>query len=194
MRRISDLEQKIRDYVNNAKLPDWYLEKRPEDEWMALCVSMNTLGDTCEALEYYEKNGLGNDYSEKYLKLYGLLQAIFLQQNSISQIYQIFLEKKLITNSNSPWKKIRELRHLTVGHPEEKKHNNETKRCFIVRVTIQNNGFDLLIWNKKTGKKKSEKIDFKSLYDDYKEDAIKYLDNICKAQIATWGALRQIEP
>jgi hypothetical protein len=189
MRKISALEQKIRDYVNNANLFDKYFDNRPDDEWMALCVSMNTLGDTCQALEYYEDYGLGVDYNEKYLKLYGLLQAIFLQQNSISQIYQIFLGNKLIPNPNSPWIKIRDLRHLTVGHPEEKKYKSETKRCFIVRVSIQNNGFDLLIWNKKTGQKKSEKVYFKTIYEEYKKDAIKYLDNICKAQIATWGAL-----
>ncbi|HCL90213.1 MAG TPA: hypothetical protein DHW70_02650 [Candidatus Atribacteria bacterium] len=189
MRQISNLEQKIRDYVNNANLLDRYFYNRPDDEWMALCVSMNTLGDTCQAIEYYEDYGLGDDYSEKYLKLYGLLQAIFLQQNSISQIYQIFLGKDLIPKPNSAWKKIRDLRHLTVGHPEEKKHKNETKRCFISRVTIQNNGFDLMIWNKKKGVKEFEKVDLKTLYEEYKTVAVKYLNNICKAQITKWGSL-----
>ena len=189
MRRISDLEHKIRGYVNNANLLDRYFDGRPDDEWMTLCVSMNTLGDTCQALEYYEDYGLGVDYNEKYLKLYGLLQAIFLQQDSIRQIYRIFIESDLQPGSDSAWIKIRDLRNLTVGHPVEKKHTNETKRCFISRISIQNNGFELMIWNKIKGQKESKKVNFKTLYEDYKEDAIKYLDNICKAQITTWGAL-----
>jgi len=78
------------------------------------------LGDTCQALEYYEDYGLGDEYGEKYLKLYGLLQAIVLQQNSISQIHQIFLGIKLSPKSKSAWTKIRDLRNLTVGHPLEK--------------------------------------------------------------------------
>jgi len=65
MRRISNLEQNIRGYVNNANLLDKHFDNRPDDEWMALCVSMNTLGDTCQALEYYEDYGLGVDYNEK---------------------------------------------------------------------------------------------------------------------------------
>jgi len=190
MRRISDLEHKIRGYVNNANLLDRYFDGRPDDEWMALCVSMNTLGDTCQALEYYEDYGLGDEYGEKYLKLYGLLQAIVLQQNSISQIHQIFLGIKLSPKSNSAWTKIRDLRNLTVGHPLEKKHKkSEIKRCFISRVTIQNNGFQLMIWNKKQEQKDFPKVKLETLYEEYKTDAVEYLHNICKAQITKWGAL-----
>lgn len=190
MRRISDLEQKIRDYVNNANLLDRYFDNRPDDDWMALCVSMDTLGDTCQALEYYENNGLGDEYGEKYLKLYGLLQAIVLQQNSISQIHQIFLGIKLSHKPNSAWTKIRDLRNLTVGHPLEKKHKkSEIKRCFISRVTIQNNGFQLMIWNKKHEQKDFPKVKLETLYEEYKTDAVEYLNNICKAQIIKWGAL-----
>ena len=189
MRRISALEQKIRDYVNNANLLDRYFDSRPDDEWMALCVSMNTLGDTCQALEYYEDYGIGNDYSEKYLKLYGLLQSIFLQQNSIRQIYQIFLGRKLSPKPDSSWTKIRDHRNLIVGHPIEKEHKGETKRCFISRVTIQNNGFQLMIWNKEKEQKEFENVNLKTLYEKYKTDAVEYLNNICKAQITKWGAL-----
>jgi len=219
MRRISALEQKIREYVNNANLLDRYFNSRPDDEWMTLCVSMNTLGDTCQALEYYEDYGIGNDYGEKYLKLYGLLQAIFLQQNSIEdygigndygekylklygllqaiflqqnsirQIYQIFLGRKLSPKPDSAWTKIRDHRNLIVGHPIEKNYKTGTKRCFISRVTIQNNGFQLMIWNKEKEQKEFENVNLKTLYKKYKTDAIEYLNNIYKAQIIKWGAL-----
>jgi len=189
MRRISALEQKIREYVNNANLLDRYFNSCPDDEWMTLCVSMNTLGDTCQALEYYEDYGIGNDYGEKYLKLYGLLQAIFLQQNSIRQIYQIFLGRKLSLKPDSAWTKIRDHRNLIVGHPIEKNYKTGTKRCFISRVTIENNGFQLMIWNKEKEQKEFENVNLKTLYKEYKTDAIEYLNNIYKAQIIKWGAL-----
>jgi len=193
MRRISTLEQQIRDYVNNAKLYERYFENQL-DEWEILCVSMDTLGDTCLSLEYYETSGIGNVYGEKYLKLYGLLQAIFLQQDSIRQIYRVFLESKLEHCSDSAWIKIRDLRNLTVGHPIEKKlikkkHETETKRCFISRVTIHSDGFQLIVWNVEKGKKEFEEVNLKSLYEKYKAEAIENLKSICQAQIIKWGAL-----
>ena len=188
MRRISALEQQIRNYVNNANLLERYFESHL-DEWYTLCVAMDTLGDTCLSLEYYEAYGIGDEYGEKYLKLYGLLQSIFLQQDSIRQIYQIFLRRKLSPKPDSTWTKIRDHRNLIVGHPVEKKHNGETKRCFISRVTIQNNGFQLMIWNKEKEQKEFENVNLKTLYKKYKTETVEYLNSIYKAQIIKWGAL-----
>ena len=182
MRRISALEQQIRNYVNGTNLYERYFKSRL-DEWYALCVAMDTIGDTCLSLEYYEASGIGDEYGEKYLKLYGLLQAIFLQQDSIREIYRIFLRSELQPNSDSAWIRIRDLRNLTVGHPIEKKHKTETKRCFISRVTIHSDGFQLIIWNKNKEEKESEKVNLKSLYEKYKIEAVKYLKSIYQAQI-----------
>lgn len=188
MRRISTLEQQIRNYVNNANLLERYFESHL-DEWYTLCVAMNTLGDTCLSLEYYEASGIGDEYGEKYLKLYGLLQAIFLQQDSIRQIYRIFLGNNLQPDSDSAWIIIRDLRNLTIGHPIEKKCKTGTKRCFISRVTIRGDGFQLMVWNKDKEQKEFEKVDLKALYEKYKTEAVKHLKNICQAQIIKWGAL-----
>ena len=182
MRRISALEQQIRNYLNNTNLYERRF-KSHLDEWNALCVAMDILGDTCLSLEYYEASGIGDEYGEKYLKLYGLLQAIFLQQDSIRKIYRIFLGSKLQPNPDSAWKRIRDLRNLTVGHPIEKKHKTETKRCFISRVTIHSGGFQLIIWNKNKEEKEFEELNLKSLYEKYKTEAIEHLKSIYQAQI-----------
>jgi len=188
MRRISALEQQIRNYLNNnTTLYERYF-KSHLDGWNALCVAMDTLGDTCLSLEYYEASGIGNEYGEKYLKLYGLLQAIFLQQDSIRKIYRIFIESDLQSDSDSAWAKIRDLRNLTVGHPIEKKpikkkHETETKRSFISRVTIHSDGFQLIVWNKNKEEKECKELNLKSLYEKYKTEAIEHLENIYQAQI-----------
>ena len=182
MRRISALEQQIRNYLNNTNLYERCF-KSHLDEWNALCVAMDTIGDTCLSLEYYEASGIGDEYGEKYLKLYGLLQATFLQQDSIRQIYRIFLKSDLQSDSDSAWARIRDLRNLTVGHPIEKKHKTETKRCVISRVTIHSDGFQLIVWNKNKEEKKFEEVNLKSLYEKYKTEAIKHLKSIYQAQI-----------
>lgn len=70
---------------------------------------------------YFESSGIGQDDGEKYLKLYGLLQAVILQQDSIRELYGIFVGENLISNSNPALENIRQFRNLTAGHPIEKR-------------------------------------------------------------------------
>ncbi|MBI5559709.1 MAG: hypothetical protein HY883_00330 [Deltaproteobacteria bacterium] len=181
MKRIADLERKIRDYVNRVDLSKKYSEN--PDEWNTLCVAMDTMGDSCLALEYYESSGVGKDDGEKYLKLYGMLQAIFLQQDSIRQIHRILVGNDLHLDSGSAWMKTRDLRNLTVGHPIEKKNKGgKVSRCFISRVSISSRGFDLIIWDKDERETRHDNVDFASLYNEYKLEATGILNNICHKQ------------
>jgi hypothetical protein len=147
MKNISQLEQVIRDKVNNCRLYDRLFKDIP-DEWYALCVAMDILADTCLALEDYESSGFGKCLDEQYLRMYGFFQAIFLQQDSIRQLYSTFMHSQLQPDENSDWQQLRELRNLTVGHPIEKKAKGDTERCFISRAMICNDSLQLLVWVK----------------------------------------------
>ena len=85
MNNILSLASKIRDYVNTSNLYD-KCYKNNLDKWKMLCVSMDTLEDTCEALLHFESEGIGDNTGEKYLNLYGILQAVFLQQDAIKYL------------------------------------------------------------------------------------------------------------
>jgi hypothetical protein len=190
MERISGLAYSVRYYVNDAKLCDTRFKTRP-DEWYALCVAMDTLEDSCLALQYYEASGIGDEYGERYLKLYGLLQAVFLQQDSIRQLYRTFVGTHLESDSHSAWMRIRDLRNLTVGHPIEKRDKTGTKRCFISRVTIETDEFRLRVWNKDEGRYEFEDVDLKHLYESYKSEAIEHLEEVHRAQLNRWGPLEE---
>lgn len=157
----------IRDFVNENNLfkRDF---RNVLDKWNKLCVAMDTLEDSTEALDYFEKVGVGEEDGEKYLHLYGLLQAIFLQQDSIRNLYSIFLGIEMIPKKDSSWTKIRNLRNLTIGHPIEWSKAKKTKRCYISRITIQNKGFHLIIWNVNKLSDEYEEVDFINLYQNYK--------------------------
>lgn len=188
MKRILALEQKIRDYVNSGNLYDRYFKSHP-DEWSTLCAAMDALGDSGLGMEYYEASGIGDKDGEKYLKLYGLLQAVFLQQDSIRQLYRIFLGDDLQPASKLAWTRIRDLRNLAVGHPMDKKDKAGTKCCFISGIRTADDRFNLAVWYKDKCEYEFEDIDLKGLYELYKLDAVKYLERIYKAQVAKWGAL-----
>lgn len=187
MKKLSNIGEKIRDYINKKNLYDIYF-KGKLDDWNAFCVALDTLDDSCLSLLYFESHGLGRQDGEKYLKLYGLFQSIFLQQDAISEIYQIFVKKKLNPATDSNWMKIRNLRNLTAGHPIKKTSGGKgLQRCFISRVTISEKGFQLIIWNKNKDKDELEKVDLSSLYDAYKLEAIEYLEEVYQTMVERWG-------
>ncbi len=183
MKKILKTARKIRDNVNKANLYDKCFKKHIDD-WNIICVAMDTLEDSCLALLDFESKGFGKNDGNKYLRLYGFFQAIILQQDSINNLYKIFLKKKLKTKK-SAWKQLRDLRNLTTGHPinyGEFRNDKKVKRCFISRITINNKGFQLIIWNKEKGKDDFKNIDLNLIYGQYKSEAIKYLQEIYNVQ------------
>ncbi|MDP2923506.1 MAG: hypothetical protein Q8O30_07320 [Candidatus Omnitrophota bacterium] len=146
------------------------------DAWNLACVSMDALEDTLLALNYYEKHKGSNCDGARYLRLYGVLQSIFIQQDAIKFLCKIligcFEEGKYKLSS---WKEIRDLRNLTVGHPLNK---NSNKRCYITRMSISKDAFRYIIWDKSKRKDIFCKADLKGLIDGYKKEAIIILQDI----------------
>jgi hypothetical protein len=146
------------------------------DKWNIACVSMDTLEDTQLALEYYEKSKGGGSDGSKYLRLYGLLQATFLHQDAIIYLYKAFKGQFNKTKYNlSAWKRIRDLRNLTVSHPIDK---NGSKRCYISRVTINKQGFQYMIWDKNKKKDEFAVANLKQMIDEYNKEASKILQDV----------------
>ncbi len=177
MKKILTLINGIRNYINNNNFLAKHF-KNDQDKWYYLCVTLDILEDTCQALSFYETTGIGEKENEKYLKLYGLFQAVFLQQDSLINLNQILLKTKPEIKSNSNWKKIREIRNLTTGHPTNYIRKHNIRRCFISRITITKDKFEIIIWNNNKKKIEFKEINLKKLYNSYKSEALKYLQKI----------------
>ena len=187
MKQISVFAEKIRDFVNKNNLYARHFRSNP-DEWNALCATMDTLEDTCLALEYYEFYGLGDEIGGIYLKLYGLLQAVVLQQDSIRLLYRTFLGNDFQPDSDSDWMKIRDLCNLTFGYPVER-GKPKGQCCFISRFDLHSNKIRLWVWNKDKGLEEFEYVDLKNLYELYKSEATRHLNKIHQALVEKYGAL-----
>jgi len=149
-------------------------------------VALDTAEDTMLALSNYERGGIGSDDGEKYLKLYGFLQATFLQQDAIRELYRLFIGNLDEPADASAWKQLRELRNLTVGHPIEKGQGKEPRRrTFITRFSLEAGSFDYQVWHQGTGETSFESADLSALYTAYKKEAtflrIKTLTGLSRA-------------
>ena len=81
---IQSLEDRIRGFINSGRRQSILL-KTP-DAWNKLCSSLDLIGDTQLAIESYPQLHNVKDDGASYLIVYGILQALLLQQNAAKHI------------------------------------------------------------------------------------------------------------
>ena len=136
--RYNVRDEDFHDYIKNAlKL------NKPED-WSFICSSMDIVNDSLLGLENFIRFGMDgptkyDDLGEKYIRLYGALNATYIQQQAILNIYRISntpdvtdAEKKINALS------IRDARHKLGAHSVdyENKQTSQTESFVPVRLTL----------------------------------------------------------
>ena len=87
-------------------------------KWIGITASIDVLEDSSWAVEYYIENDYPSDMKGKYLYTYGLLQALFVQQDAADNIYRVFLDEKIKWDAEYPKAyAVREMRNDVTGHP-----------------------------------------------------------------------------
>jgi hypothetical protein len=140
MQNIKDLELKIRDLINiPRKQKSLLLEPA---SWNKLTSSLDIIGDTELAIDAFEASDFPKDEGRKYLILYGILQALFIQQDAVQNLTEAL---KLSYSPDPLLNEIREIRHDSIGHPSKRQRKGkELSYNFISRITISHSGFSLM--------------------------------------------------
>ena len=123
---VLDRSRKLRQSL--ATIIDHELKHRNEirenpDNWDRICSSSNIIDDTIRATENYVKS----DYPDKdirlqYIFIYGLLQALYLQQDAVENLFKVLhrcypQNQKFLYKRSDELKEVRELRNEITGHP-----------------------------------------------------------------------------
>ena len=157
VRTMQDIEQLTNDIRKIISSPLDELEDSPP--WKMLCSCLDVIQDTNCCLEAFLKTDINfdscNQYLDdgnKYMYVYGTLQALFMQQDaikhfteSLQSLYALdpsLLDPLLLDPS---LKEIREIRNDSVGHPTKRDRgkNKTVTFNFIARNSIGNQGFRL---------------------------------------------------
>lgn len=132
--RISE----IRDLINSSRKQHQLLQDSAL--WYMLCSCMDTIGDTEEALEsFLKKDTDSSDKGRNYLRIYGALQALFVQQEAIKNLHEAL---KIPYTEDASLEKIRHIRIDAAGHPT--KRGNKKAFNFITRLTLSAQEFHLM--------------------------------------------------
>ncbi|WP_415716100.1 hypothetical protein [Maridesulfovibrio sp.] len=123
-----------------------------------------------------------------YIELWGVMQAIFLQQDSITTLYKIFMEDKLSLENESKWKEIRKLRNQCSGHPLDQ---SGKYRSFFGRDGINYENLRYERKDRRLPEPEFITIDYAQLISDYADETIPFLDAIIETMTKRWPITEQ---
>jgi len=177
--RMYKYTREIRDFINKP-MKQFNLLKNHK-LWNQLCSSLDVIGDSDLAISAYINSEFGTNDGDKYLRLYGVLQALFLQQDAVTNLCESLGLPNNLT-SHPKLKEIRDIRNDSIGHPT--KRGNYQSYHFISRVTITNSGFQLIsdYGNNKTTFKDISVIDLIKEQRKYLPEILKKVINVLKAE------------
>ena len=95
---IQKIISEIRDSINKPRKQFQLLSNLVS--WNKLCASMDTIEDSELAIDNYIKLPSFDGFTGGYLFIYGLLQALYLQQDAVNHLSQALF------NENIDYKKI----------------------------------------------------------------------------------------
>ena len=124
-KELFELVRKIRLHINEIQKQALLMEKI--EKWFRITSALDVIEDTACAIEYYRTQPYPAELGGKYLYTYGLLQALFVQQDAVESIHAVIFDVDKIE-----WKEeypnayaARELRNDVVGHPTSRYKDKE---------------------------------------------------------------------
>lgn len=113
--------------------------------WNQLCSCLVVIEDSELAIEAYISKKFDKNIGGNYLAVYGLLQALFIQQDAVRHLCES-LEMANPLKNCSKLQDIRNIRNSSIGHPTKKDRpkNQPTSYNFISQPTLTKDGFQLV--------------------------------------------------
>ncbi len=149
MATMRELSRWIRDYGHNPRHLTRLMSNR--FIWHQLWTAMDIIDDVESALTAYVENEFPSDLGEKYLRVYGAMQGLFIQQDALLDLIKAIHPARAI-RLNDVLKDIREARNASVGHPTNLNRKGVLSAHGIVQNSMRKDGFDLLSYPEKDGK------------------------------------------
>jgi hypothetical protein len=133
--------EEIRSWINNPRRTKRL--RREVGRWNQLCSCLDTLQQTELAMQAYASSAGDVGSGQHYLALYGLLQAMVLQQDAVCHLDEALGGKGTAVGSDRYLQDIRKIRNVSVGHPTKVDRRDVMSHHHISRPKI-GKGFELV--------------------------------------------------
>lgn len=168
----------------------YYTLLSDKPKWNQLCASLYAIEDAQSAIDAYTEYEFPPDISGKYLYIYGLLQALYLQQDAANGLSIALFDKKIDFRKDYPAVyEIREIRNDTTGHPTGRNRKIDAGQSFvqIAQASMDKHSFSYAIYKESNDYVFEEKIvDLDKCILEQKKSVINILNDLCVSLDADW--------
>ena len=135
----------------------------------------------------HRPKGFSSDPFEAYIEFWGVMQAIVIQQDSISELYEAVIGSVLDTRSLMSWQALRNLRNTCAGHPAKKERpkSSPLSRTFMGRSFGNYSAVTYEQWQS-GGSVSQPIIDLGALIDSYAAEAESLLAAVLQSMRSQW--------
>ncbi len=188
MQRLSTRRDEIYNYFHgSASCQQFFFAAAQEERYAAYYTSMYLLQDTIESLMVHRSKGFSSDAFEAYIEFWGVMQALFIQQDSISELYEAVLGSVPNTHNLASWQALRTLRNTCAGHPAKKNRpkTSPLSRTFIGRSFGNYSAVTYEQWQS-GGSLSHPVVDLGALIDSYASEAESQLAAVLQSLRQQW--------
>ena len=178
MERVQSARQQIADYDHGLLWePEHFSKALGDDLYAAYYTSKFLIGDTAEAISNHMNQGFSDSALTAYVEFWGVMQALFIQQDAIKELYRAIHGMELSIRPNgSAWQTLREKRNILVGHPAKK--DKPLRRSFMGRIGITYERIQYEQWNADSGQRTYPIFNLRKLIERYDIEASEVLTEV----------------
>src|SRR6202158_707216 len=142
------------------------------DDYAAYYTAMYLIQDTGEAVDRHLASDFSSDPLTAYLMFWGVMQAIFIQQDAISELHRVIVGSAPPITSNSAWSKLRDKRNVCAGHPANRDRGvPASQRSFMGRSFGNYTHVTYELWDDATETTTHPSFNLQKMIDDYDKEA-----------------------
>ena len=145
---VYKVSQKIRNFLHDSSILKTKIYLKKDDGfWDQLWSCLDSIDDSEIATETFQQLTPGEFLKSAYIQTFGLLQVLYVQQDSVSNLNEALFGTGIIFNGKYPEViLVRNIRNETTGHPTKNTVGKSNKYCTIDRSSLSKEGFRYLIW------------------------------------------------
>ena len=188
MDRLLAIRSEVHDHFHASTIrSDLFLAPGNRDRFAQYETAMLLMQDTGEALWTHRRRGFSACIMTTYIEVWGVMQAVMIQQDAL-------LELGFAVGAPSPvvgpaWKAIRDLRHLLVGHPANKRSPaKKPLRTFMGRQQKSYSYLNYELWDAAADSISFPQVNLGQMMDAYENEAAEHLEAILAFMKQKWPA------
>jgi hypothetical protein len=188
MKQILRVRSLIHDQFDDSTAgPSHFYRPAYADDYAAYYTSMFLIQDTGEAVMQHMAADFSKNPMQAYLEFWGVMQAIIIQQDAISELYRAVVGVAPRIAAGSAWMRLRDLRNVSAGHPARRGYGRSApQRAFMGRSFGRYDKIQYELWDASTGKTRHPTFNLRKLISTYDREGCQVLRTVLASMKIKW--------